>query len=57
MALLSGGGGTAVVELPRSSGVEAGELRSAQDYCGGLNETLLQLADVLPWQCFQSDEG
>lgn len=52
MALLSGGGGTVVVELPLCTDVGGGELRASEDYGGGLNEPLLQLADVLPWQCF-----
>ena len=56
MALLSGDGGTAVVELPLCTDLTAGELHSPQDFSGGLNETLIQLADVLPWQCFLSDE-
>lgn len=52
MALLSGSGGTVVVELPLCDDAGAGALHSPLDYSGGLNETLIQLADVLPWQCF-----
>lgn len=55
MALLSGDGGKAVVELPLCTDLTAGELHSPQDFSGGLNETLIQLADVLPWQCFRGD--
>ena len=56
MALLSGDGGRAVVELPLCTDLTSGELHSPQDFSGGLNETLIQLADVLPWQCFLDDE-
>lgn len=56
MALLSGDGGKAVVELPLCTDLAGGELHSPQDFSGGLNETLIQLADVLPWQCFLSDD-
>lgn len=56
MALLSGDGGKAVVELPLCTDLTSGELHSPQDFSGGLNETLLQLADVLPWQCFLDGE-
>lgn len=55
IALLSGDGGKAVVELPLCTDLTAGELHTSQDFGGGLNETLIQLADVLPWQCFLAD--
>ena len=55
IALLSGDGGKAVVGLPLCTDLTAGELHTSQDFGGGLNETLIQLADVLPWQCFLAD--
>jgi len=56
IALLSGDGGRVVVELPLCASVEGGELRTRRDYSGGLNETLIQLSDVLPWQSFAAGE-
>lgn len=52
MALLSGGGGRAVVELPVAKSTEGSLRQSRMDYNGGLNEAMIQLSDVLPWQCF-----
>lgn len=53
IALLSGKGGTVMIDLPLSEYVDAGPLHSSRlDCTGGLNSALLQLSDALPWQCF-----
>lgn len=52
MALISGQGGRAVVELPLAKSTEGSLSQSRVDYDGGLNEAMIQLADVLPWQCY-----
>lgn len=52
MALLSGGGGRAVVELPVAKNAEGSLRQNRVDYDGGMNEAMIQLSDVLPWQCF-----
>lgn len=57
IALLSGKGGTVMVELPLREYIDAGPLESPRmDIDGGLNSALLQLSDALPWQCFVDDE-
>lgn len=45
-----------VVELPLTDDTSGGALHSRVDYDGGLEETLLQLSDVLDWNCFLEDE-
>lgn len=56
IALLGGGSGArVVVELPLAQSLEGGDLHSRSDYTGGLNEALIQLSDVLPWQCFAEE--
>ena len=57
LALLTGTGRERVaVELPLTDDTSGGALHSRVDYDGGLEETLLQLADVLDWNCFLEDE-
>ena len=57
IALLSGKGGTVMVELPLREYIDAGPLHSPRVDCnGGLNSALIQLSDALPWQCFVDDE-
>lgn len=57
IALLSGKGGTVMVELPLQEYIDAGPLHSARlDCSGGVNSALLQLSDALPWQCFVDED-
>ena len=57
LLLFSGAGGRAVVTLPLCQSVPRAPLRSGGgDYNGGLDQILLQLADVLPWQSFAGGE-
>lgn len=57
IALLSGKGGTVMIELPLSECIDVGPLHSSRmDRAGGLNAALLQLSDALPWQCFVDED-
>lgn len=57
IALLSGKGGTVVVELPLCEYLDGGQLHSPEaDRSGGISSALLQLSDALPWECFLDDE-
>ena len=56
MALISGQGGRAVVELPLAKSTEGSLRQDRVDYDGGLNEAMIQLADVLPWQCYMEND-
>ena len=56
LILQNGAGAVTAVELPLYEGNAFSTLRSPTDLSGGMNDTLLQLADVLPWQCFTEDE-
>ena len=56
IALLGGGGGKVMVELPLAKSTEGGFLHSGTDFSGGMNDLMTRLADVLPWQCFAEEE-
>lgn len=56
LILQNGAGAVTAVELPLYEGGADASLHSPSDLSGGMNDTLLQLADVLPWQCFTEDE-
>lgn len=57
MALLSGKGGTVMIELPLCDSMEVTQLHSPMvDHSGGLNSALVQLSDALPWECFVEDD-
>ena len=56
MAVMTGASAVTAVELPLCDGLSFGALHSPSDLSGGINETLVQLSDVLPWQCFTEQE-
>ena len=56
LAVMTGASAVTAVELPLCDGLSFGALHSPSDLSGGINETLVQLSDVLPWQCFAEEE-
>ncbi|MBR1779994.1 MAG: HAMP domain-containing histidine kinase, partial [Oscillospiraceae bacterium] len=56
LALLGGGHGRVVVQLPLSQDTTPSPMRCASDLTGGFQEARLRLADVLPWECFTEEE-
>ena len=55
LAVMTGASAVTAVELPLCDGLSFGTLHSPSDLSGGFNETLVQLSDVLPWQCFAEE--
>ncbi len=58
IALLSGKGGTVMIDLPLCEYVDGGQLHSiAIDHSGGWNSALVQLSHALPWECFLGEDS
>lgn len=56
LMLGTGRGGVALVRLPLGEPETGAQLHTEVDYTGGINEAMVQLSDVLPWQCYMEKD-